>query len=60
MYSHGSDHTVMIVTRKDSVWQFLVLLHELDFNVKNTVMSEYYNKKMMLQNAKTQFKKQVF
>ena len=29
----------MIVTRKNSVWKCLVLLYELDFNVRNTVMS---------------------
>ena len=49
----------MIVTRKDSVWKCLVLLYELDFNVKNTVMSNT-NKKLTLQNGKAQFKKKVF
>ena len=59
MYNHGSDHIVMIVTRKDSVWKCLVLLYELDFNVRNTVMSNM-NKKLMLQYGKAQFKKKVF
>ena len=49
----------MIVTRKDSVLKCLVLLYELDFNVKNTVMSNT-NKRLMLQNGKAQFKKEVF
>ena len=48
----------MIVTRNDSVWRCLVLLYELDFNVKNTVMSNT-NKTLMLQNGKAQFKKKV-
>ena len=29
----------MIITRKGSVWKCLILLYELDFNVRNTVMS---------------------
>ena len=42
----------MIVTRKDKVWKFLLLLYELDFfNVRNTVMSNT-KKKLMLQNGK--------
>ena len=49
----------MTVTRKDSVWKCLVLLYELDFNVRNTVMSNT-NKRLMLQNGKAQFKKKVF
>ena len=49
----------MIVTRKDSVWKCLILQYELDFNVRNTVMSNT-NKKLMLQNGKAQFKKKVF
>ena len=49
----------MIVTRKDSVRKCLVLLYELDFNVKNSVMSNT-NKRLMLQNGKAQFKKKVF
>ena len=49
----------MIVTRKDSAWKCLVLLYELDFNVRNTVMSTI-NKRLMLQNGKAQFKKKVF
>ena len=49
----------MIVTRKDSVWKCLVLLYELDFNVRNTVMSST-SKRLMLQNGKAQFKKKVF
>ena len=48
----------MIVTRKDSVWKCLVLPYELDFNVRNTVMSNR-NKKLMLQYGKVQFKKKV-
>ena len=59
LYNHGSDHIVMIVTRKDSVWKCLVLLYELDFNVRNTVMSNT-SKRLMLQNEKAQFKKKVF
>ena len=59
LYNHGSDHIVMIATRKDNVWECLVLLYELDFNVKNTVMSNT-NKRLMLQNGKAQFKKEVF
>ena len=43
----------MIFTRKDSEWKCLVLLYELDFNVRNTVMS-HTNKKLMLQNGKAQ------
>ena len=46
----------MIVIRKDSVWKCLVLLYELDFNVRNTTMSDT-KRKLMLQNGKTQFKK---
>ena len=49
----------MIVTRKDSVWKYLVLLYELDFNVRNTVMINT-NMRLMLQNGKAQFKKKVF
>ena len=49
----------MIVTRKDSAWKYLVLLYELNFNVRNTVMSNT-NKRLMLQNGKAQFKKEVF
>ena len=59
MYNHGSDHVVMIVTRKDRIWKCLVLLYELDFNVRKTIMSNT-NKKLMSQNGKTQFKKNVF
>ena len=57
--NHGSDHIVMIVTRKDSVWKCLVLLYQLDFNVRNTVMSNT-NKRLMLKNGKAQFKNKVF
>ena len=49
--NHGSDHIVMTITRKDSAWKCLVLLYELDFNVRNTVMSNT-SKKLMLQNGK--------
>ena len=49
----------MIVTRKDSAWKCLVLLYELDFNVRNTGMINT-NKKLMFQNGKVQFKKKVF
>ena len=49
----------MIVTRKDTVWKCLVLLYELDFDVRNTVMSNT-KKKLMLQYGKAQFKKKVF
>ena len=59
LYNHGSDHIVMIVTRKDSAWKCLVLLYELDFNVRNTGMINT-NKKLMFQNGKVQFKKKVF
>ena len=58
LYNHGSDHIVMIGTRKDSVWKCLVLLYELDFNVRNTVMRNT-SKRLMLQNEKVQFKKKV-
>ena len=57
LYNYGSDHIVMIVTKKDSVWKSLVLLYELD--VRNTVMSNT-SKKVILQNGKGQFKKKVF
>ena len=59
LYNHVSDHIVMIVTRKDSVWKRLLLLYELYFNVRNTVMSNT-SKKLMLQNGNPQFKKKVF
>ena len=49
----------MIVIRKDSVWKCLVLLYELDFNVRKIVMSNT-NKRLMLRNGKAQFKKKVF
>ena len=49
----------MIVTRKDNLWKCLVLLYELCFNVRNTVMSNA-NKKLMLQNGKAQLKKKDF
>ena len=49
----------MMVTRKDSVSKYLVLLSELDLNVRNTVMSNT-NKKLMLQNGNAQFKKKIF
>ena len=49
----------MIVTRKDSLWKCLVLLNELDFNVKNTVMKNT-NKTLMLQNWNVLFHKKVF
>ena len=58
LYNHVSDHIVMIVTRKDSVWKRLLLLYELYFNVRNTVMSNT-SKKLMFQNG-NQFKKKVF
>ena len=57
LYNHGSDHIVMIVTTKDSVWKCLVLLYELDFKVRNTVMSN--KNKLLLHNWKTQFKKKA-
>ena len=38
---------------------FKVLLYELDFNVRNTVMTNT-NKRLMLQNGKAHFKKKVF
>ena len=41
----------MIASRKDGVWKCLVLLYELDFNVRNTEMSNT-NKKLMLHNGK--------
>ena len=47
LYNHGNGHIVMIVTRKGSVWKCLVLLYELDFDVRNTVMSDT-NKRLML------------
>ena len=49
----------MIGTRKDSVWKCLALPYELDFNVRNTAISNK-NKKLMLENGKVQFKKKVF
>ena len=49
----------MIFTTKDNVWNCLVLLYELDINARSTVMSNT-NKKLMLRNAKAQFKKKVF
>ena len=49
----------MMVTRKDSVSKYLLLLSELDLNVRNTVMSNT-NKKLMLQNGNAQFKKKIF
>ena len=58
LYNHGSDYIVMIATRKDSVWKCLVLLYELDCNVRNTKMSNT-KKKLMLYNGKAQFKKKV-
>ena len=59
LYNHGSDHIVVIVTGKDSVWKCLVLLCELDFHVRNIIMSNV-SKKLLLQNGKAQFKKKVF
>ena len=58
LYNHVSDHIVMIVTRKDSVWKRLLLLYELYFNVRNTVMSNT-SKKLTFQNG-NQFKRKVF
>ena len=49
----------MIVTRKYSAWKCLVLMCELDFNVRNIVMSNT-NKRLMLQNGEAQFKKKAF
>ena len=59
LYNHGSNHTVIMVTRKDSVCKYLLLLSELGLNVRNTVMNNT-NKKLMLQNGKAQFKKKIF
>ena len=58
LYNHASGDIVMIATRKDSVWKCLVLLYEIDFNIKNTDMRNV-NKKLMLHNGKAQFKKKV-
>ena len=58
-YNHRIDHIAMIFTTKDNVWNCLVLLYELDINARSTVMSNT-NKKLMLRNAKAQFKKKVF
>ena len=54
LYNHATDHIVIIATRKDSVCKCLVLLYELNFNVRNTEMSNTI-KKLMLHNGKTQF-----
>ena len=59
LYNQGSDLIVIMVTRKDSAWKCLVLSYELDFKVRNTLMSNT-NKKLMLQHGKAQFKKKVF